>query len=107
MKTKIDLRVKENQKMKKLRIARMQTQKGITLLALIITVIVLLILAGITIGTITGDESTIVNASKAKFKTEIKDIEEKIELEEINNNDGVDFQFCTLKDVIGREDGYN
>ena len=73
----------------------------------ILNIIVLLILAGITIGAITGDESTIVNASKAKFKTEIKDIEEKIELEEINNNDGEDFQFGTLKELIGREDGYN
>lgn len=107
MKTKIDLRIKENCKMEKINVKILQTQKGITLLVLVITIIVLLILAGITIGTITGDESTIVNASKAKFKTEIKDIEEKIELEEINNNDGEDFQFGTLKDLIGREDGYN
>ena len=104
MKRKIN---KKSLTMKKLNVEILQTQKGITLLILVITIIVLLILAGITIGAITGDESTIVNASKAKFKTEIKDIEEKIELEEINNNDGEDFQFGTLKDLIGREDGYN
>ena len=85
----------------------MKKETGITLLVLVITIIVLLILAGITISTITGDDGTIVNASKAKFRTEIKDIEEKIELEEINHNNGEDFQFGTLKDLIGREDAYN
>lgn len=80
---------------------------GITLIVLVITIIVLLILAGVTISAITGDNGTIVNASKAKFRTEIRDIEEKIELEEINHNNGEDFQFGTLKDLIGREDAYN
>ncbi len=82
-------------------------EKGITILALVITIIVLLILAGVTISAITGDDGTIVNASKAKFRTEIRDIEEKIELEEINHNNGEEFQFGTLKDLIGREDEYN
>lgn len=82
-------------------------EKGITILALVITIIVLLILAGITIGTISGDDGTIVNASKAKFRTEIRDIQEKIELEEINNNDGEDFQFGSLEKVIDRTDEYN
>lgn len=84
-----------------------KNDKGITLLALVITIIILLILAGITISTITGDDGTIINASKAKFRTEIRDIEEKIELEEVNHNNGEDFQFGTLKDLIGREDEYN
>ena len=85
---------------------RMEEQ-GVTLLVLVITIIVLLILAGVTISAITGDDGTIVNASKAKFRTEIRDIEEKIELEEINHNNGEEFQFGTLKDLIGREDEYN
>ena len=46
--------------------------KGITLIALVI-----LILAGITIGTISGDDGAIINASKAKFRTEIRDIQKK------------------------------
>ena len=82
-------------------------ERGVTLLALVITIIVLLILAGVTISAITGDDGTIVNASKAKFRTEIRDIEEKIELEEVNHNNGEEFQFGTLKDLIGREDEYN
>lgn len=82
-------------------------EKGITMLALVITIIVLLILAGVTISAITGDDGTIVNASKAKFRTEIRDIEEKIELEEINHNDGEDFQFGSLENLIDRTDEYN
>ncbi len=84
-----------------------KNEKGITILALVITVIVILILAGITIGTISGDDGAIINASKAKFRTEIRDIQEKIELEEINHNDGEDFQFESLEDLIGRTDEYN
>ena len=84
-----------------------KNNKGITLLVLVITIIILLILAGITINAVTGDNGAIVNTSKAKFRTEIRDIEEKIELEEINHNNGEDFQFGTLKDLIGREDAYN
>ena len=82
-------------------------QKGITILTLVITVIVLSILAGVTISAITGDDGTITNASKAKFRTEVRDIEEKIELEEIKHNNGKDFQFGNLEKLIGRTDEYN
>ena len=77
-------------------------EKGITLIALIVTIIVLIILAGISISSLTGEDGTVLNASKAKLKTEVKDIEEQIELKEINENDGEDFQFGTLKELIGR-----
>ena len=54
-------------------------QNGITLLALVITIIVLLILAEITIGTITGDNGILKNALSAKERTEIA---EEIEIVE-------------------------
>ena len=44
---------------------------GITLIALIITIIILLILAGITIGAVTGDNNLINQAEGAKEKAEI------------------------------------
>ena len=47
-----------------------QTQKGITLIALAITIIVLLILAGVTIGAITGEDGIIKNELEAREKTE-------------------------------------
>ena len=43
---------------------------GITLIALVITIIVLLILAGVTISIITGDNGIIGEAAKARTNTE-------------------------------------
>ena len=40
--------------------------KGITLIALMITIVVLMILAGIVIGTLTGDEGLIIRTQNAK-----------------------------------------
>ena len=53
--------------------------RGITLIALVITIIVLLILAGITIGAITGDNGIIQNALSAKEQTEIANEREIVE----------------------------
>ena len=54
-------------------------ERGITLIALVVTIIVLLILAGITIGALTGDNGIINKAKKAKEETEIAQWEEKID----------------------------
>ena len=51
---------------------------GITLIALIVTIIILITLAGISIGTLTGDNGIIQQAQTAKTETERSDIEEKI-----------------------------
>lgn len=47
----------------------MKEQKGITLVALVITIIVLLILAGVSLSIISGDDGILTNASKAKDET--------------------------------------
>ena len=57
-----------------------KNDKGITLLALVITIIVLLILAGVTIATLTGDNGILTKAGDAKTSTEIGDEKEKVEL---------------------------
>ena len=49
----------------------MKDNKGITLIALVITIIVLLILAGITIAMLTGENGILGNATKAKAYDEI------------------------------------
>ena len=54
--------------------------KGITLIALVITIIVLLILAGVTIATLTGDNGILTKANEAKTRTNEKDEEEQIEI---------------------------
>ena len=53
---------------------------GITLVALIVTIVVLLILAGITLTYILGDNSVFKQASKAKEETAIAKAREKLEL---------------------------
>lgn len=54
----------------------MRKQKGITLVALVITIIVLLILAGVSISMISGDDGIATRASEAKQQTEEKGKEE-------------------------------
>ena len=54
---------------------------GITLIALVITVIVLLILAGISISMLSGDNSILSRAGEAKIKTEKESAREQIGLE--------------------------
>ena len=54
--------------------------KGITLIALVITVIVLLILAGVTIAALSGDNGILNKASEAKEKSSLTQTEELIKL---------------------------
>ena len=44
-------------------------EKGITLIALVITIIILLILAGITLAMLTGENGILNKASKSKIQT--------------------------------------
>ena len=55
-------------------------QKGITLIALVITIIVLLILAAVTINALSGDNGILKRATEAKQKTRRADALEKIRL---------------------------
>ena len=55
-------------------------EKGITLIALVITIIILLILASVTVATLTGDNGIITKAMEAREKTELAEVEEQLEL---------------------------
>ena len=57
---------------------------GIILIALVITIIVLLILAGVTIGTLIGDNGLLGKTGEAKKVTELSREKELIEVEYIN-----------------------
>ena len=59
--------------------------KGITLIALVITIIVLLILAGITIATLTGDNGIIGKAINAKNETNKANVKEQLGLAVTNS----------------------
>ena len=56
-------------------------EKGITLIALVITIIVLLILAGVAIAMLTGDNGILTKAASAKEKTERAEVIENAKLE--------------------------
>ena len=66
--------------MKKVIINQKETQKGITLIALVITIIVLLILAGVSIAMLTGQKGILTQANNAKNETELASAKEKVEL---------------------------
>ena len=55
-------------------------KKGITLIALVITIIVLLILAGVSIAMLTGQKGILTQANNAKNATELASAKEKVEL---------------------------
>ena len=61
-----------------------KNKKGITLIALVLTIIVLLILAGVSITTLTGNNGILSQAQKAKKETEISSEKEGINLSIIN-----------------------
>lgn len=63
----------------------MKKREGITLIALVITIIVLLILAGVSITMITGDDGIISRASDAAQKTDQSSEEELEELGKVND----------------------
>lgn len=56
-----------------------EKQKGITLIALVITIVVLLILAGVSISMITGDNGVITNAQKSKLSTTFSAYKEEVD----------------------------
>ena len=58
----------------------MRKENGITLIALVITIIVLLILAGVTIATLTGDNGLLSKAGEAKNVADQANLEEEVQL---------------------------
>ena len=58
----------------------MRNQKGITLIALVITIIVLLILAGVSIAMLTGDNGILTRTTEAKTDTAKAEVADKINL---------------------------
>lgn len=78
-------------------------QQGITLVALVITIIVLLILAGITIGTLSGDNGILNNTGKAKEDTEIsneKEIVGTAVVQAIGKNKRGNLELSELQDEL-------
>jgi len=64
-----------------------KANRGITLIALVITIIVLLILAGVTIVSLTGNNGIISKSGQAKSASEIANEKEELEVEVIRFSD--------------------
>mgnify|MGYP004577246779 CR=1 FL=1 len=60
-----------------------KNQNGITLIALVVTIVVLLILAGVSISVVLGDNGLIENAREAKRQTESKSAQELNDIEKL------------------------
>lgn len=58
----------------------MKRENGVTLIALAVTIIIMLILAGVTISMLTGNSGITTKASKARTKSYLADIKEEYEL---------------------------
>ena len=71
-------------------------KKGITLIALIITIIVLLILAGVIIATLTGDNGLLTKAGEAKNKNAYSKTKEQVLI--VMNEYKIDYQIGNIKD---------
>lgn len=66
---------------------KIEKNKGITLIALIVTIIVLLILAAVTISTLTGESGIMIKASNAKKETAKANAEERVRIEVLGSCD--------------------
>lgn len=78
----------------------LRSQRGITLIALVITIIVLLILAGVTIATLIGENGILTQAEKAKVQTEKAAIKERIEVESIALTNDRNLNTKTDKEIL-------
>ena len=83
-----------------------QNNRGITLIALVITIIVLLILAGVSIAMLTGSNGILTQAQNAKTATENSAEQEKIEIavSGLRNEQSV-LSFEKLKEEIESQNG--
>ena len=70
----------------------MKNQSGVTILSLVVTIVILIILAGISINLILGEDGLIQKAKQAKENTELAQIEEQTSLNEL---------YSVLKSEIG------
>ncbi len=88
-----------------------KANNGITLIALVITIIILLILAGISIATLTGENGLLTKATTAKEKTEIEDAKEQAKIdiateiaERIEAGQSTDLSDADIKQILTNKD---
>ncbi len=66
-----------------IKLAKLKETKGITIIALVVTIVILLILAGISVALLTGNNGLIENASEAEIKAALAEVREQLDLYKI------------------------
>lgn len=96
-------------KQKKEYLLKTKDNTAITLIALVITIIVLLILAGVTIQTLTGDNGLLTKAGEAKQSNKEAEIRERIQLAvtAAETNDLGELKRESLEEELSKEFGEN
>lgn len=77
--------------------------KGITLIALVITIIVLIILATISINTVFYDNGLITRAEEAKFKTEVNQYKEVLDMQKLSLSANKTTNIYELKEQLEKQ----
>ena len=81
----------------------MRRERGITTIGLVVTIIVMLILAGVTISLMQGNSGIISKADESKSQTERKEVIEKAKMtisEKVVNNGGNELTRSELKEIL-------
>ena len=89
-----------------------KSEKGITLIALVITIIVLLILVGVSIAMLTGDNGILTKSTESKEETYLAEVLERVNMElnaQLTNamaGDAFDSETTINKNLEGIPEGY-
>lgn len=84
---------------------KLKKTNGITLIALIVTIIVLLILASVSISMLTGDNGILVQAKKAEEETERANVIEQAQVDILSKQTekgGEDLTTGELKEILNK-----
>ena len=90
---------------------KIKERKGITLIALVITIIVLLILAGVSIATLTGQNGILSQAQNAKEQTEVANAKEQAQMDilawqsdKLEKGESTDLSNSIIKEILTGKD---
>lgn len=78
----------------------MRNERGITLIALVISIIIMLILASITVAVLLGDNGIFTNSGTAKIMSKVETLDDSIKAYTIKNKDPYSSSTKTIDDLI-------
>ena len=93
---------KAKSKNSSLNLAMLKEKRGITLVALVVTIVVLLILAGVSLNLVLNNEGILTRSKESETKTEIAEVKEKAQLDitEIQMLNGGKITYSELKTTL-------